>query len=295
MVFGTWTPMKTRHWTWLPWILSLSLISVTVLLAGCEKSSEEMYKKAMGLYRDGKYQQAVELFETLLIKYPDHSLSLKARYQLGNIYFYKLNDPEHALQYAQKLYTEAPQGKYAQNALELMGTIYEQSFNQCQQAAEMYRLLLQDYEADVDAGQYQMKIADCVFKNRDYAQALTEYGVILDRYAATAYAPRARFQVANSYALLDQCPDAVTIYEDLLQTPESLSPQFSVDIKLELAFCYSQQEEYERAVALYEELEQLEDSSIVLDSHLISKKKDRVLERIADANRAPQEVDWSRK
>jgi len=277
----------------LTWVLSL--LSVAIILAGCEKSSEEMYKKAMGLYQAGKYQQAVEIFEMLLTKYPDHSLSLKARYQLGNIYFYKLNNSEQALQYAQKLYAEASQGKYAINALQLMGTIYESSLNSCRDATEMYRLLLQDYEKDVDAGQYQMAIADCYFKSREYADAITEYSVVLDRYSTSRYVPRARFRVANSYALTDKHADAIAIYEDLLSTPKSLSLQFSADIKLELAFCYGQQEEYARAVSLYEELEQLEDSTITLDTDLITRKKERSLERLAESNRAPEEVDWKRK
>ncbi len=277
----------------LTWVLSL--LSVAIILAGCEKSSEEMYKKAMGLYQAGKYQQAVEIFEMLLTRYPDHSLSLKARYQLGNIYFHKLNNPEQALQYAQKLYTEASQGKYAMNALQLMGTIYESSPNSCRDATEMYRLLLRDYEKDVDADQYQMAIADCHFKSREYTDAITEYSVVLDRYSTSRYVPRARFQVANGYALTDEHAEAIAIYEDLLGTPESLSLQFNVDIKLELAFCYSQQEDYARAVSLYEELEQLEDSTITLDTELITRKKERSLKRLAELNRAPEEVDWKRK
>ncbi len=285
--------MMKRNHVMLTW--GISLLSAVLLLTGCEKSSEEMYKKAMSLYQAGKYQQAVELFETLLAKYPEHSLSLKARYQLGNIYFHKLNKPEQALQYAQKLYTEAPQGKYAIDALRLMGTIYESSLNSCRDATEIYRLLLRDYEPDVDAGKYQMAIADCHFKSREYPQAITEYTVVVDRYSTSEYVSRARFQIANSYALVDKCADAITIYEELLQTPESLSPQFSVDVKLELAFCYGQEEEYDKAVSLYEELELLADSEVTLDSELIVRKKERILGRLAELNRTPEEVDWSRK
>jgi len=254
-----------------------------------------MYKKAMSLYQAGRYQQAVELFEALLDKYPDHSLSLKARYQLGNIYFHKLNNPEQALQYARKLYEESPQGKYAMNALQLMGTIYETSLNRCLDGVEAYRLLLQGYAADIDAGKYQMSIADCYFKLREYPQAIIEYGVVPEQYAQSDYVLRARFQIANSYALIDKCEDAIAIYEDLLHTPQSLTPQFSVDIKLELAFCYGQQEEYGKAASLYEELEQLENSEITLDADLIARKKERTLQRLAELNRKPEKVDWSRR
>jgi tetratricopeptide (TPR) repeat protein len=181
------------------------------------------------------------------------------------------------------------------NALQLMGMIYEKSLNRCPDGTEVYRILLQDYEADVDAGKYQMAIADCYFKLREYPQAIDEYAVIVERYSQSTQVPRARFQMANSYALVDNCEAAIAIYEDLLQMPQSLSPQFSADIKLELAFCYGQQEEYGKAVSLYEELEELEHSGVALDANLITRKKERTLQRIAELNRKPQKVDWNRK
>jgi hypothetical protein len=46
---------------------------------------------------------------------------------------------------------------------------------------------------------------------------------------------------------------------------------------------------------LYEELEELEHSGVALDADLITRKKERTLRRIADLNRKPQEVDWSRR
>jgi tetratricopeptide (TPR) repeat protein len=138
-------------------------------------------------------------------------------------------------------------------------------------------------------------IAECAFRSHDYAQAIAEYTAVLERSATGDVAFRARFQIANSYALLEQYADAITIYEDLLRTPESLSLQFNLEIKLELAFCYSQQEDYAQAVALYEELEDAAQSEVTLDTELIARRKERILERLAELNRAPQEVDWKRR
>lgn len=270
------------------------LSSLLLLLTGCEQSGEEMYKKAMSLYEAGRYQKAVQLFESLLARYPDHSLRRKAQYQLGNIYFYKLNQPEQALDYAQKLYEQSPQSKYSMKALELIGYIYDKSLNRCLDGAEAYRLLLQDYASKVDAGKYQLAIADCYFKLREYPQAISEYTTLTERYPQSEHIPRARFQIANSYALTEAWEEAVVIYEELLQT-DGLLRQFVADIQLELAYCYGQQEEYDKALKLYRELEQMHTSDVSIDKELIARKVERILKRLAELNRKPQEVDWSRK
>ena len=51
--------------------LLVSMSSILVLLIGCEKSSEEMYKKAMSFYESGKYLKAVQLFELLIDRHPE--------------------------------------------------------------------------------------------------------------------------------------------------------------------------------------------------------------------------------
>jgi TolA-binding protein len=270
------------------------MASLLLLLAGCESRCEDIYKKAMALYQAGKYQKAVQLFETLLTRYPDHTLTRKAHYQLGSIYFYKLNQPERALEYAERLYAQSPQGRYSMKALQLIGYIYDKSLNRCLDGAEAYRILVEDYSTDTDAAKYQLAIADCHFRLQDYSQAIIEYEYLTKRYPMSEYVARAQFQIANSYALTEACERAVEIYETLLHV-EGLSQQFVAEIKLELAYCYGQQEQYSKAVELYEELEQLDARSVSLDSDLIARKKERTLKRLAEANRKPQEVDWTRK
>lgn len=284
----------TQRRSWM--VLLLGISSVLLCLTGCENTCEDVYKKATSLYQAGKYQKAVHLFEMLLTRYPDHSLARRAHYQLGNIYFYKLNQPERALEYAEKLYAQSPpQGKYSMKALQLIGYIYDTSLNRCLNGAEAYRILIQDYSSAIDTGKYQLAIADCHFRLQNYAQAITEYDQLIQNYPASEHKVRAQFQIANSYALTEACDKAIEIYETLLQTEEALSQQFVVDIKLELAYCYGQQEQYSKAVELYEELEQLDVRAGVLDSELIARKKEHTLQRLAEANRKPGEVVWTRR
>jgi tetratricopeptide (TPR) repeat protein len=150
----------------------------------------------MTLYQTGKYQKAVQLFEMILTKYPENVLARKAHYQLGNIYFYKLGQPQMALKHLQDLYTQSPQGKNALKALELIGYIYDKSLNKCLDGIEAYRKLIRDYAAEIEADKYQLAIADCYFKLNDYKQAIAEYEVLVKQYPVRS-APNSKLRIVT--------------------------------------------------------------------------------------------------
>jgi len=170
-----------------------------------------------------------------LQKYPNHDLARKARYELGNIYFYKLKQPQKALKYLQDLYANSQPGKYSLGALKLIGYIYDKSLNECQKSIEVYRLLIRDYASDIDAGEYQYTLAECYFKRHDYIQALTEHQALIENYPENRYVSRSLFQVANINALSEQWEEALTLYQELLLV-DNLHPQLLLETKLELAF-----------------------------------------------------------
>jgi TolA-binding protein len=275
----------------------VSLVLYSFLLfgvSGCDKSCEDLYKRAMALYQGGKYQKAVQIFELILTKYPEHSLTRQAHYQLGNIYFYKLGQPQMALKHLQALYAQSPQGKYAMKALELIGYIYDKSLNRCLDGIEAYRKLIQDYSAEIEAEKYQLAIADCYFRLSDYDQAISEYEVLVKQYPASEYVARAKFQIANSYALQEVYDKAIELYKALIPL-NTISDQLVVDAKLELAYCYKQKEQFTNALALYEELLKNDSQNVSIDKEVITRKKELILKLIAANSREPGEVDWKRR
>jgi len=276
--------------------LKILLVVYSVLFSiwGCgEKSSEDLYKKAMALYEAGKYAKAVKVFELLLAQYPEHSLARKVRYQLGEIYFYKLNQPPIALKYLQELYAQSPQGKYSMNALQLIGAI-DESLNKYADAIEVYRKLLREYAAEIEAAKYQLAIAEGYFKFNNYQQAIAEYETLIKQYPNSPYVARANFQIANSYALTEAYDKAIEHYEALLQAG-SVSEQLAADIKLELAYCYGQKEQFPKALDLYEGLLKVNAKDVSLDKELILKKREQILKRLEESAREPGEVQWKRE
>jgi tetratricopeptide (TPR) repeat protein len=274
--------------------LLIVVVLCILTLAGCKEDMRELYEKAMKAYRAEDYEKAAELFEVILEKYSTHELSRKARYELGNIYFYKLKQPHKALKHLQDLYAQSQPGKYSLEALKLIGYIYDKSLNDCLQGVEVYRILIQEYASEINASEYQYAIADCYFKLHDYEQARSEYETLLAQYPNSRYTARTKFQVANSYALREDWEQAIALYEELL-TSATLSEQLLIETKLELAFCYEHQDKFEEALHLYVELEDVVPNSAVIDEELLLRKIERVQEAIEESKKGPSEVDWKRK
>jgi tetratricopeptide (TPR) repeat protein len=100
--------------------------------------------------------------------------------------------------------------------------------------------------------------------------------------------------VANSYALQEQWEQAMTLYEELL-TLGSLPAQLAVETKLELAFCYEHQELFDDALKLYQELEEIDSTQVIIDTASVARKIERVQEALKDSKKGPAKVQWQRK
>lgn len=270
------------------------LIILCLSLVGCKEDMKDLYQRAVKAYQAEDYQQAADLFEMILQKYPDHNLSSKARFELGNIYFYKLKQPENALKHLQDLYAHSEPGTYALESLKLIGYIYDKSLNNCLKGVEAYRLILEQYASAVDAAEYRYNIGECYFKQHDYQQAMQEYQALLDAFPDNARIPMATFQIANSYALLEQWEEAVSRYQELLLL-DTLTPQLRAEVMLELAFCYEQVELFDLALKLYEELHKMDPATAMLDMSVIDRKIERAKDAIKESKKAPAAVDWRKR
>ncbi len=292
----TWRPHREHGWLSIHSAgVMLGVISMVFLFSGCEDDMKECYKKAMDAYREEDYQTAVLRFEDILMKYPEHNLTRKVRYELGNLYFYKLKQPEQAVKHLQELYAQAETGTYAMEALKLLGSIYEETQNDCLQSVDVYRHLLNEFSLnDVEAGQYQYTIAECYFKLGEYDMARKEYQTLVERYPNSSSRLRAEFRIANSYALQEEWETAIALHEQLAQV-EQLPEQLIVDNNMELAFCYIHEEQFENALKIYEGLQIVDSDAVVIDKSVLGRKIERVKELIEEGRKGPSDVEWKRK
>lgn len=283
----------TKRWKRTFFYGFMGFVSVFCAMTGCKQDGKTLYQNAMKYYRDGNYEKAAQLFETILEKYPDPNMDRKIHYELGNMYYSRLQQPENALKHFKEVYAGSEPGEYAREALTLIGEIYDKSLNDCLKGIDAYRALIRDYSSNIDAPKYQCMIAECLFKLNDYEQAKIEYETLVTKYPESEYVPQSRFQIANSYILTEQWGKAFAAYQALLQSP-NLSNQLAANVKSELAFCYEHERQFPEALKLYNELQHVPDG-VVMDNQLLLRKIERVQAEMKKQDRQPAEVDWKRR
>lgn len=93
------------------------------------KSPEEMYKKALRLFYDRKYDQAQSLWQAFNKKYPDHSLVPNAWFWQGEAYF-QMQDYAHAVLDYQKVIADySSSNKYKPSMLKQGMTFFKMGKN----------------------------------------------------------------------------------------------------------------------------------------------------------------------
>jgi len=108
-------------------------------------SSEEFkrrYIRSLGLYQDGKYQDAIENFSDLVINSPDYPLADNCQYWLGESY-YSLKNYKRALLEFQKVFEFTDSDKWDDAQLK-MGICYK-NMGDARRAKEEFKKLLDYY------------------------------------------------------------------------------------------------------------------------------------------------------
>jgi len=93
------------------------------------ESPEEMYKKALQMFYDRKYDQAQSLWQAFNKKYPDHSLVPNAWFWQGEAY-YQMQDYAHAVLDYQKVIADySSSNKYKPSMLKQGMTFFKMDKN----------------------------------------------------------------------------------------------------------------------------------------------------------------------
>src|SRR5215470_1580808 len=90
-----------------------SLFILLALTLSCRHSTEESLKRAADAWDSGDYKQAAEEYERFLGRNPTGEDSLKARFQLANIYYFNLRHYDQARAQYQALLDQDPASQYA--------------------------------------------------------------------------------------------------------------------------------------------------------------------------------------
>lgn len=108
----------------------------------------QMYADADLLHIQNKDQEALSLLDDILIKYPGHALTDDIYYKQAQILL-ESQEFEKANTLLKLLFQDFSEDILADNALFLLGEIYQKYLDQPDKAMEYYKIIITDYTNSV--------------------------------------------------------------------------------------------------------------------------------------------------
>jgi len=212
------------------------------------------FNRAMELFEDEDYLDAVDAFRAILLSFPGSTLLDSVQFYLAESHFMMREYILAASEY-EKLTTTMPQSPLVEQTMYKMGFCYfelspkyalDQDYTY--QAIEKYQYFLEDYPHSDLKGEVEGKLFECrkklarkSYKNGElyfrmgyYRSAIIYFDEVLESYYDTDYAPRAQFLKADSYLKLKEYEAARKEFETFLAKYEDNSRVALAQEKLRL-------------------------------------------------------------
>jgi tetratricopeptide (TPR) repeat protein len=247
----SWVPLPRRPVSL--WLLSLILAAVT---GACHRDVERPLTQAVEAWDSGDYKLAAEEYERYLSQNPTGEKPADARFQLANIYYFKLQLYDQARANYSNFLEQNPHHANAQLARERLAEVLGEMGRSYEAIAEYENLNPQD---TWERRRIRLRIADLYFAQRNYSQALTEYEKVIEKVAFDDLSEQAYLREASIYHIeRGQYQKALPVYQQLAAS--SADPKVRARAAYGLADCYAGLYQFDEAIktlrAIKEEAEQ---------------------------------------
>jgi len=187
---------------------------VTIAAISCgSKDAEQSLTRAVQAWDSGDYKLAAEEYERFLDQYPTGEKVSEARFQLANIYYFKLRLLDQARSNYVAFLEEFPAHSNAHLARERLAEVLEEMGRSYEAIAEYENLNPQN---DDQRRRIRLRIADLYFAQRNYSQALTEYEKVIEKVPYDELSEQAYLREASIYHIeRSQYQQALPVYEKL--------------------------------------------------------------------------------
>lgn len=147
-----------------------------MLLTGCGFSS--------GLYQDillaqkyldeRKFQKAVDIYKTILLKKPSLNIKIKVNDQLGEIYSLYLNNYELGIEHFYRIVNYSNEPSWQVRSLEKIGNIYFENIRDYKKASELYLKLIKFVPILENQSFYKFRYALSFLKDNKFEKSISE-------------------------------------------------------------------------------------------------------------------------
>lgn len=200
------------------------ILFVLVILWGCSGkvdttlfSPDEHFQYALSLYEEGEYQASIKELQSILLQYPGSPVNDDAQFYLSKAYFdreqYLLSVYEFA-----KLLRDIPTSPFVSESQFLLAEAYyrlsppfalDQSYTN--KAIEEFQAFIDFFPTDEKVEDAENKIRELntklakkefnsgvIYEKMEYYNAASRYyGIVVDKYHDTEYAPMALYKKIN--------------------------------------------------------------------------------------------------
>lgn len=236
--------------------LLVCLILVAMLGGACHRDVEQSLGRAGEAWDSGNYKLAAEEYERYLERDPTSEKASEARFQLANIYYFKLQRYDQARANYSAFLERNPTHSNAQTARERLAEVLGEMGRSYEAIAEYENLNAQDGN---ERRRIRMRIADLYFAQRNYSQALTEYEKVIEKVPYDELSEQAYLREASVYHIeRSQYQQALPVYQMLASA--SSDTKVRVRALYGLADCYAGLYQFDEAIktlrAIKEDAEQ---------------------------------------
>jgi len=190
----------------------LALFAAILLLSACDDGGEQLLQRANDEWIKGRNHSAIEMFKTVLKKYPSGPSAEEALFRLGEIYHFSLNDSAKAIIFFQELLDLNRKGPFSYGAQKHIAEIVEFGFKDYNQAIIEYQNLINNYAGRGENANHQFRIASIYYKIQNYEQAAAELDVLMEKYGDSPIAEEAEFKLIEILYALNRCDAVRTHY-----------------------------------------------------------------------------------
>lgn len=119
----------------------------------------EMFAQAQLWVYQRNYESAISLMDSLLYKFPNHSLTDEVFWEKANI-FLKQNDITKTLEYIDKIYSNFPDDIYGDDALFTKARLYDYNMNDKESALKFYMEFLRKYPGSLFSVEVRKRVRE---------------------------------------------------------------------------------------------------------------------------------------
>lgn len=221
--------------------------------ASCGNSGgEDLILKANTEWIKGRNYGAIEIFKSVLKKYPSGPAAEEALFRLGEVYHFSLGNSAQAIIYFQEVMELNKNSSFSFKAQKYIAEIMEFTFKDYDQAIIEYQNLINQFDRPLENGEHQYRIASIYYKKQNYEQALVEFEILLEKYPQSPWAEETQFKILEILYTLNRCADVREHYDRFLEGfPGS---KYQNEMKFVVASCLEDEKKLEEALAMFQSL-----------------------------------------